>query len=465
MPAVFPFAATLTAPTSVGGGASAEPGAFDLALSRAGDVADTGAHVKAANRATSAARAAPARNGEAESAAAETRRSETSAQAETSVATPASKAASQGGETVETTDHDLGSGAEATPPASPPTAVAPPSVPVILNAEAPEAGADSAIPTAAIPDIGQAAQTEAEDAEVAQAAAALEIAEAATKAASSTAMETVASTSAAASVRDGSAASTSAVRRGEGRNAGTDDKGGSGDRVQGLDGASVQARATSSADGVADDAAATLLSAQMAGQTPSEAVDAAPGGTLSATDGPTINGQAAMAGSTSPSATPFNSGQAGTVHGSQLAASTIETTAQLSAQIARRLEGRSTRFDMALTPDDLGRVDVSLDIDADGSLTARLAFDNPLAATELRGRADELRRQLQDAGFTVGADSLSFSEREAGSSNGGADQRFESRAERAFLGASQRNDDLEQAVVVPAWISHSQTPQGVDLKV
>lgn len=158
-------------------------------------------------------------------------------------------------------------------------------------------------------------------------------------------------------------------------------------------------------------------------------------------------------------------GVGASVHATSLSASAIQTTAHLAAQIAQRLEGRSTRFEMALTPDDLGRVDVTLDIDSDGGLTARLAFDNPLAATELRGRADELRRQLQEAGFTVGSDSLSFSDRESGTSNGGADQRFGRQIERAFASASRLTDSLEPATVPPAWISHSQTPQGVDLKV
>jgi len=143
----------------------------------------------------------------------------------------------------------------------------------------------------------------------------------------------------------------------------------------------------------------------------------------------------------------------------------IETTAQLALQIARRVEGRTTRFEMALTPEGLGRVDIRLDIDAEGSLSARLAFDNPAAATELRGRADELRRQLQEAGFSVGSDSLSFSERETGSSPGGSDRRPEREAGRAFAGASRLTAEVETSAPPPAWTSFTQTPQGVDLKV
>lgn len=89
----------------------------------------------------------------------------------------------------------------------------------------------------------------------------------------------------------------------------------------------------------------------------------------------------------------------------------MDAVAQLSAQIIRRLEGRATRFDIELNPVELGRVDVRLDIDAEGRLAARLAFDNPAAAVELRGRVDELRRDLQQAGFQLADDAFSFADR------------------------------------------------------
>lgn len=140
----------------------------------------------------------------------------------------------------------------------------------------------------------------------------------------------------------------------------------------------------------------------------------------------------------------------------------IETTAQIAAQIIRKLEGRSTRFEMALTPDDLGRVDVSLEVGADGALAARLAFDNPAAAAELRGRADELRRQLQDAGFQLAQDSLQFAERDASGSGRG----FDRRQDRAFSGAARLTAQAEAAAPAPdRWIPLTVSPKGVDLKV
>ncbi len=149
---------------------------------------------------------------------------------------------------------------------------------------------------------------------------------------------------------------------------------------------------------------------------------------------------------------------------SQLSRATIEATAQIAAQILRRLEGRSTRFEMALTPDELGRVDVKLDIDSEGRLQARLAFDNPAAATDLRGRADELRRQLEDAGFHLAKDAFEFAERDSGSSAFDRGQDARKGSSRAFAAATRLNTEIDVAQP-PRWLALSLSPSGVDMKV
>lgn len=150
---------------------------------------------------------------------------------------------------------------------------------------------------------------------------------------------------------------------------------------------------------------------------------------------------------------------------SNLSHATIETTTHLAAQIARKLDGKSTRFDMVLTPEDLGRVDVSLEIGEDGQLAARLAFDNPAAAAELRGRADELRKQLQDAGFQVAGDALDFSQRDQ-SAGGNAFERQQQR-NALFSGGSRLalEADAPSIPAPGAWINLAQTPDRVDVKV
>lgn len=164
------------------------------------------------------------------------------------------------------------------------------------------------------------------------------------------------------------------------------------------------------------------------------------------------------AGSTSTAAQVRETGLSG------LSRATIDATAQIAAQILRKLEGRSTRFEMALTPDHLGRVDVKLDIDAEGRLTARLAFDNPLAATDLRGRVDDLRRELEDAGFHLANDAFEFAERDSGSSGFDRGQDARHGQNRAFAAASRLSAEIDVAQP-PRWMALSLSPSGVDLKV
>lgn len=154
------------------------------------------------------------------------------------------------------------------------------------------------------------------------------------------------------------------------------------------------------------------------------------------------------------------------VAASSLSRATVETTVQIAAQIVRKLESRQTRFDMVLTPEDLGRVDVSLDIDSDGRLAARLAFDNPAAAADLRGRADELRRQLADAGFQLSQDAFEFTERDANAFSGGGFDRGHDRA-FSFAGGKRLGDQADQAAAArpAAWINLSLTPDRVDMRV
>ncbi|MDP3176168.1 MAG: flagellar hook-length control protein FliK, partial [Phenylobacterium sp.] len=119
-----------------------------------------------------------------------------------------------------------------------------------------------------------------------------------------------------------------------------------------------------------------------------------------------------------------------------------ETIAHLSAQILKKLDERSTRFDVQLQPEGLGRVDVRLEIGANGRLTASLSFDNPQAAAELRGRSQELSRSLEQAGFDVSG-GLSFDVAgERGQSGQGGGQ------QQAQTGSTWRGQAFHEALGV-----------------
>jgi hypothetical protein len=146
---------------------------------------------------------------------------------------------------------------------------------------------------------------------------------------------------------------------------------------------------------------------------------------------------------------------------------TSATVADLAAQVSRRLEGRSTHFDIQLTPEGLGRVDVRVDIDAQGKLTAAMAFDNPHAANEMRGRSGELMRALEQAGFDLSG-GLSFNSPQDQRGGGQfADQAPDREAwqGRAFQSALGMADEADTAAVATRLYQQRQSPTGVDLRI
>jgi flagellar hook-length control protein FliK len=123
------------------------------------------------------------------------------------------------------------------------------------------------------------------------------------------------------------------------------------------------------------------------------------------------------------------------------AAATAQTVPMLATEIIRKSGGRSAQFDISLTPEGLGKVDVQISINQKGELTASMVFDTPQAAAELRGRAAELQKSLEQSGFQVSQNGLSFSDTSRqgfGTAQQQAqhDQRQTPSQTRAFLEAS-----------------------------
>jgi hypothetical protein len=146
---------------------------------------------------------------------------------------------------------------------------------------------------------------------------------------------------------------------------------------------------------------------------------------------------------------------------------TPATVADLAAQVSRKLEGRNTHFDIQLTPEGLGKVDVRVDIDAQGRLTAAMAFDNPQAAHELRGRSSELLRALEQAGFDMSG-GLSFSSpQDQGSGGRFADQAPDREAwqGRAFQNALGVADDADAALAAARTYQPRLSATGVDVRI
>ena len=102
--------------------------------------------------------------------------------------------------------------------------------------------------------------------------------------------------------------------------------------------------------------------------------------------------------------------QASLQAGSSPTLSTPATAPHLAAEISRKFEGKSAQFDISLTPEGLGKVDVKITINARGEVSAAMKFDNPQAAAELKGRAAELQRALEQSGFSLSQEGISFTD-------------------------------------------------------
>lgn len=119
---------------------------------------------------------------------------------------------------------------------------------------------------------------------------------------------------------------------------------------------------------------------------------------------------------------------AAAAHATHAVRGSPETVANLAAQILKKLEAKTTRFDVELDPAGLGRVDVRIEIGAHGKMTASMVFENPQAAHELKSRAAEMQRVLEQAGFDISG-GLSFDVADQGRHQG---QAWQDEAETGF---------------------------------
>jgi hypothetical protein len=150
------------------------------------------------------------------------------------------------------------------------------------------------------------------------------------------------------------------------------------------------------------------------------------------------------------------------------ARATPETVANLAGQIVKKLGGRSTQFDLQLDPAGLGKVNVRIEINADGRVSAAMSFDTPQAAAELRARANELQRALAQSGFDVSG-GLSFDVTQDQGRGSGQQNAFQNNDNsgrqafrgRAFAAALETAGDAAQA----ALIDRRATPSGVDVRI
>ena len=97
---------------------------------------------------------------------------------------------------------------------------------------------------------------------------------------------------------------------------------------------------------------------------------------------------------------------------------------QVYTRFVERFDGRAQRFEVSLTPEELGRVDVRIEVGADKKVHAVLAAHDSAALTDLMRGQRALERALTDAGIDLKDGGLKFElANDSGRSLAGQEQR------------------------------------------
>jgi Meckel syndrome type 1 protein len=136
-----------------------------------------------------------------------------------------------------------------------------------------------------------------------------------------------------------------------------------------------------------------------------------------------------------------------------------ETVSRLASQIVQTAQGPASQFNLTLHPAELGGVQVKIQVDRHGAVSASLSFDNPQAAADMKAQSADLKAQLNQAGFDVSDDGLSFNLNGQGQQNAQDSSADPGTwAGRAFRNAAVGADDLLTTVNEAA--SRLQGPSG-----
>ncbi|MBY0429592.1 MAG: flagellar hook-length control protein FliK, partial [Rhodospirillales bacterium] len=81
---------------------------------------------------------------------------------------------------------------------------------------------------------------------------------------------------------------------------------------------------------------------------------------------------------------------------------------QVAVQIQKAAKDGVDRITVTMRPEELGRVEVKLDVGADGRVTAMVTADNRDTLEMLQKDSRSLEKALQDAGLQTDSNSLSF---------------------------------------------------------
>ncbi len=133
----------------------------------------------------------------------------------------------------------------------------------------------------------------------------------------------------------------------------------------------------------------------------------------------------------------------------------------------RKVDGKSTSFDIALNPEGLGQVNVRVQIDGAGQISASLSFNNPHAAAEAQSRAGDLQQALQQAGFNLSQNGLNFGSSGAGAGFAGQNNQSQggSSHQPAQTTTNIANDISVSTAAASLAASSASASSGVDIRI
>jgi hypothetical protein len=87
---------------------------------------------------------------------------------------------------------------------------------------------------------------------------------------------------------------------------------------------------------------------------------------------------------------------------------TPATVADLASQTVAQVGQGASQFQITLTPEGLGQVSVTVNVGAEGKVSAAFALEKPETADALSSRSSDLQKALEQAGFSLSDSGLTF---------------------------------------------------------
>jgi flagellar hook-length control protein FliK len=140
---------------------------------------------------------------------------------------------------------------------------------------------------------------------------------------------------------------------------------------------------------------------------------------------------------------------------------------QVAFQISKSLKNGMDRIKVQLSPEDLGRVEVRLDVQKDGTAKAVISADKPETLQWLQRDAKSLERSLQDAGFKLDNSNMSFNlKQDSGSQFMAFADRQNQQSNPGHNGYGHAKHEVAGLIPEAAIISYHNTgANGVDIRV